>query len=142
MERSERAVELFNGGMNCTQAVLAAFGPSYGLDAEAAVRIGAPFGGGIAFLQEVCGALAGALMVMGLARGAGGFDRDGREEVNEIARAVAEQFRGMNGSLFCRDLIACDVTTPEGLAEARGKDGYAPCAEYVRAASRILEEML
>lgn len=142
MERSERAVELFKGGMNCTQSVLAAFAPAYGLDAEAAVRLGAPFGGGIAFLQEVCGALTGAIMVMGLARGAGGFDRDGREGVNEIARAVAEQFRGMSGSILCRDLIECDITTPEGLAEARAKNGFAPCAEYVRAASRIIEEML
>ncbi len=142
MERCERAVELFNGGMNCTQSVLAAFGSAYGLDAEAAVRLGAPFGGGIAFLQEVCGALTGAIMVMGLARGAGGSSRDGREGVNEIARAMAEQFREMNGSIHCKDLIECDITTAGGLAKARGNNGFAPCAGYVRAASRILEEML
>ncbi|MBN2078847.1 MAG: C_GCAxxG_C_C family protein [Spirochaetes bacterium] len=142
MERSERAVELFNGGMNCTQSVLSAFGSAYGLDGETAMRLGAPFGGGIAFLQEVCGALTGAIMIVGLARGAGGGDRDGREGVNEIARAMAARFRELNGSILCRDLIEYDITTQEGLEEARSKNGFAPCAEYVRVASRILEEML
>ena len=90
----------------------------------------------------MCGAVAGAVMVIGLARGAGSEHRDNRDEINALAREFMEKFRALNGSVLCRDLIEYDITTREGLEEARMKGGFAPCAEYVGAAARILEEML
>lgn len=68
-ERVKCAEDMFNKGYVCSQAVFAAFSDMFGLDKEMALRIGNGFGGGIARKQEICGAVSGAIMVIGLKHG-------------------------------------------------------------------------
>ena len=65
MNRADREVELFNNHFNCSQAVFTAFATEYGISEELALRLGTSFGGG-ARNGEMCGAVLGALMVLGL----------------------------------------------------------------------------
>ena len=62
---TEEAVETFRDGINCTQAILSAWGARHGLDRDTALRLGGAFGSGMN-MGETCGAVTGALMVIGL----------------------------------------------------------------------------
>lgn len=75
MDTLDQSLEYFKKGMNCAQAVLSALGPRLGLDRETCVKIAAPFGAGMARAQKTCGAVTGALMALGLARGTGSDER-------------------------------------------------------------------
>ena len=66
--REEIAVDLYNSGFLCSQAVFAAFADRCGIKEEAALKIGACFGAGMR-KGEVCGACSGALMVLGMLYG-------------------------------------------------------------------------
>lgn len=142
MSKAEKAAENFINGLNCAQSVLFTYGPDSGLDREACIRIAAPFGGGMGHVQEVCGAVTGALMVIGLRHGEGTAERDRRDHVIELSREFIDAFRARFGSVLCRDLLACDISTREGLLKAREQGAFAVCADYVRAAGGLLDKKL
>ena len=64
MTKAEEAIEIFSKGFNCSQAVFAVFSESYGIEKESALKIACGFGGGMRNC-EVCGAVTGAVMVIG-----------------------------------------------------------------------------
>ncbi|MBN2170923.1 MAG: C_GCAxxG_C_C family protein, partial [Candidatus Krumholzibacteriota bacterium] len=106
MRRIAAAARLFEEGFSCSQAVLAAFAPGLGLDRDAALRIAAPFGGGMGHQGETCGALAGAMMVIGLAHGRTRADDEAaKERAYALVAELRERFRAHGGHLLCRDLL-------------------------------------
>ena len=66
MKHSEKALELFVKGYNCSQAVFAAFCDVTGMTEEEALKLSSPFGAGMGRMREVCGAVSGMLMVAGI----------------------------------------------------------------------------
>jgi C_GCAxxG_C_C family probable redox protein len=142
MSKTEMAVEKLKNGLNCSQSVLSAYGPALGLDEETCIRIAAPFGGGIGHVQEVCGAVSGAAMAIGLKHGEGTEQRDKRDRIIEITQEFIKEFKKQKGTILCRDLLGCDISTKEGLMHAREKNAFSVCADYVRLASELLEKML
>ena len=93
-------------------------------------------------MAETCGAVTGAMMVLGLEHGNTAPDREAKERVYEQVREFAQRFRARNGSLLCRELLGCDISTPEGLQQAREADFVLKiCPKFVRDAAEILEEM-
>ncbi|MEE0981552.1 MAG: C-GCAxxG-C-C family protein, partial [Acutalibacteraceae bacterium] len=64
-QRTDKAVELFKNGFNCSQAVFAAFAGEFGMDEETALKVSAGLGGGVGRSREVCGAVSGAAMLVG-----------------------------------------------------------------------------
>jgi C_GCAxxG_C_C family probable redox protein len=142
MNNPEKAVNNFKNGLNCAQAVLTAYGPSCGLDEKLCVRVASPFGGGVGHLQEICGAVSGAIMVIGLKHGEGSEGREKRDRINEMVQDFVNQFTSRNRSHLCRDLLGFDISTKSGLEQARKQGIFSGCAEYVRIAAEILETML
>ncbi|HNW28310.1 MAG TPA: C-GCAxxG-C-C family protein [Spirochaetota bacterium] len=142
MSKGELAAERFRNGLNCSQSVLATYGPALGLDEKTCIRIASPFGGGIGHVQEVCGALSGAIMAIGLKHGEGSELRERRDRVIELTQEFIGEFKKRKGSIFCRDLLGCDITTKEGLVKAREQGAFNVCADYVRLAGELLEKML
>lgn len=69
MKKSEKAVELFKKGYNCSQSVFGAFAEDLGIDFETAVMISSSFGGGMGRMREVCGAVSGMFMAAGIKYG-------------------------------------------------------------------------
>lgn len=126
-EKAEEALRLHGEGCNCCQAVVAALAGEEGLSREDAMRVGAAFGGGMR-RGEVCGAVVGALMVLGLRHGA-------RQPGDQEAKAASggktadymKAFAERHGSYLCRDLI-----------KAAGKK---ICREVIPGAVTLLEEM-
>lgn len=143
MDSASKAVELFRGGCACSQAILAAYGPRYGLSKSQALRVAAGFAGGMR-MAETCGAVTGAYMVLGLAKCDGGCGTaEGRKGTYDALAAFSKAFRERQVDLKCRDLLGCDVSTPEGTAAAREANLFGTrCVDLVRCAAELLEEML
>lgn len=142
--RTERASEIFSNGYSCSQAIIAAFSRDFGLDEDTALRIAGGFGGGLGRLGDTCGALSGAIMVIGLAyRGT----EAGRCEAKDITyakvRDAVERFREANGATKCRDLLGMDILSDEGDLKAREAGLYRTvCPKLVESAAGILEDLL
>jgi C_GCAxxG_C_C family probable redox protein len=139
----EQTIARFEEGLNCAQAVFSTYGPHFGLDSEIAVRIAGALGSGMG-MGETCGAVTGALMVIGLKQarlnGSSLFSKDRTEE---IAREFVERFKARNVTTECRELLGCDISTREGLRSAqREKHFKKRCPKFVRDAAEILEEIL
>jgi C_GCAxxG_C_C family probable redox protein len=140
---TEKAVALFREGFNCSQAVCAAYAEHYGLNREVALRISGGFGGGIGRMGEICGAVTGAIMVIGLRYSStNAKDKEARQKTYERVREFVENFKSRNKTICCRELINCDISTPEGFKRAMDEKIIATrCPNFVRDAAEILEEM-
>ena len=106
MTRAKRAEELFFEGYTCAQSVVLAFADLTGVDEGVLRRLSAPFGGGMGRLREVCGAVSGMAMLLGLSREWDTLDKAEKETLYAKEREMAEKFRERAGSIVCRDLIA------------------------------------
>ena len=130
------AIQLFENGYVCSQAVFAAFSEDYGLSKEQALKIGVCFGSGMR-KGEVCGACTGALMALGLKYG------DDKAKSNEVCEKFLDEFKNENGSIICRDLLECDISTPEGVQFARDNGLFKEfCPKMVESAAKIVDKIL
>lgn len=137
------AVQCFCRGAACSQAILATYGPSVGLPAEQGMKLASGFAGGMR-LAQTCGAVTGAFMVLGLKYAGPNCDqRDGREEVYNALRRFTVAFQERNHTVVCKDLLGCDISTPEGTQRATQEGLFRSiCPRLVQDAAEILEEML
>ncbi len=104
-ELSDMAVAFHQAGANCSQAVVAAGAKEFGLDQSTALALGAGFGGGMR-KGEVCGAVSGALMLLGLKHGARtADDQASKKTANEKTLAYMNEFQKRHGSYLCRDIL-------------------------------------
>jgi C_GCAxxG_C_C family probable redox protein len=144
MDRKAIALDYFAGGCNCAQSVLAAFGNDLGTDSVTVLKISTAFGGGIAGMGQTCGAVTGALMAIGLRFGmARGEDKDAKEKTRGVGRELIRHFELTFGSTTCRELLGCDLSTPEGFMEARRRGIFTTkCTSFVGKTVELLEELL
>lgn len=142
--RGEDAAELFRGGWSCSQAVVCAFAQDFGIDEKTALRLSCGLGGGMSHTGNTCGAVSGALMVIGMKYGRTELDDlAAKDRTYELAQRFVKEFARRNRSVNCTDLVGYDLSDPAALAEAREKKViYAKCSKYVRDAGEILEEVL
>jgi C_GCAxxG_C_C family probable redox protein len=134
-------------GYSCSQSVLASFSPDFGVSEEVALRISTGFGSGMGRLCEVCGALTGAFMVLGLKHGKvitdGTKYGTNTETTYRLVADVAERFRARNGAIRCRELIGHDLSNPDERARARELGLFdTVCAKCIQDAVELLEEAL
>lgn len=139
--QAEAAVAVFTNDYNCSQAVFSAFAEQFGLDPKLALRLASPFGGGLARRGEVCGAVSGALLALGLARGTD--TPRSKEEIYRLSQELMRAFEAKHGSLLCRELIGCDMSTPEGHQAAAEKGVFRSiCPGLVRHAAELVETLV
>lgn len=142
MSRVEQVVEQFEKGLNCSQAILGTYCEQFGLDYETALKISTGFGGGM-HINGTCGAVTGAVMVLGLKYGNTEENKQAKENTYKKVIEFANRFSAHNGTVKCHELLGCDITTREGLEIARQKDVFSIiCPKLVKNAAEILEEML
>jgi len=142
MSSVSRAVQLFRDGCACSQSILAAYGQPLGLSRETAMKIATGFGGGMG-MGGTCGAVTGAIMVLGLRHAPENCDTAaGRAGVYSRVVEFARRFQVRNGSLVCRELLGCDISTAEGKRQAQERNLFkTTCVKMVEDAAMILEEM-
>ena len=117
------------------------FADLYGVERELALRMSAPFGGGIGRMRETCGAACGLFMLAGLDNGSTeAGDRKGKGNNYKLVQELAAEFRRRNGSCVCRELLGITTGAPlSPTPEARTENYYKkrPCPEIVREAAAI-----
>ncbi|HEY5282441.1 MAG TPA: C-GCAxxG-C-C family protein [Polyangia bacterium] len=142
MSNPDKAAELFKS-CNCAQAVLGTLGPAAGLEPDACFRVAAAFGGGMARMGLTCGAVTGGMMVLGLRHGDRSIQQPGpRSAFYAKVQDFSARFTQKHGSIVCRELLHCDLSTPEGqkvFNEQGMHQGI--CTELVRSAVEILDAM-
>ena len=142
MENVQRAEALFASGFNCAQSVLAAYAPQLGLLEEVALKLCSPFGSG-ARNGELCGAVSGALMALGLQYGYDTMNEEEKQRVCALAVEFTTRFREENGSIRCEELLGYDVKKPEEMKVVREKQLFETfCPKLVKSAAEILEQLL
>lgn len=113
--------------------MFAVFADETGIDTEQALLLASPFGGGFAQLREVCGALSGMFMVMGLTEGfAAPVDKQAKD-------AFYQKLRGMEAA-FCEKYKTNNCARLLKDAEDSGREK--PCAELVGFAAELAEAKL
>lgn len=144
LSEKERAVSCFKEGFSCSQAILSTYGARFGLNREFAFRISTAFGGGMGRMGKTCGAITGAFMVIGLKYGKIKIDNDeAKEKTYELVREFVNRFKSINGSITCKKLLNCDISTPEGRALAKEKNLFTNfCPKLVSDSAEILEQIL
>jgi C_GCAxxG_C_C family probable redox protein len=143
MSRVDEAVDCFCRGAACSQAIAGTYGPAVGLPREQGIKLASGFAGGMR-LAQTCGAVTGAFMVLSLKHAGPNCDqRDGRENVYAAIREFAARFQQRRHTVVCKELLGCDISTPEGMTRAT-KEGLfrTICPKLVQDAAEILEEML
>ena len=150
-ERVEKAKRLFKeGGYNCCQAVVLAYNDLFGLDDETAAAVSSGFGGGMGRMREVCGTVSGMTMLAGLMKPASDPSvKDWRTANYALVQKMAGEFRDMNGSIVCKELLGLvpmgsGTPAPKESPEPsdRTPEYYKkrPCEELVGIAARIAGE--
>lgn len=141
MNDSQKAKSRFENGYACSQAVLSTLAPKLGLDEETAFKISSAFGGGMAHHGEVCGAVTGALMALGLKFSSA--TKDNAEIVRDASQELMRRFEAEKGSLRCRELLGYRLIVPEERAQARESGVFQHrCPFFVEHATKLAREMI
>lgn len=143
MEHSMKAAELFLSGYNCAQSVMVAFCDVTGLEESFAAKYSSAFGGGMGRIREVCGAVSGMFMVLGLLYG---YDTPG-DDVSKMqlyteVQALASKFREEVGSIVCREILKNPPTDPKPSPRTEEYYKTRPCARMVFTAARLMDEFI
>jgi len=111
------------------------------------VRAMGAFGGGLGSNGEVCGALIGALAVIGLR-----FSRDREEEkenprmwryTNELLKRFREEIVQSHGGIRCREIIGVDWKNREEVTNYfKGGEKQLECARIVGDTAKLIGELL
>jgi C_GCAxxG_C_C family probable redox protein len=142
--KSEISTEEFLSGYNCAQSVLAAFSEETGISSDTALKIATGLGAGMGRNQEVCGAVTGGILVLGLKHGRGVNDEQSATAFTyQKTQELMRQFSEKHGSYICRELLdGCDLKTEAGQQEFTNKDmKNKVCKVCVHSAVEILEKI-
>ncbi len=139
MKRINEALRLFKTECNCAQSVLLAFVEDLDINKETAKKVSSPFGGGIGRSGMICGAVSGALMVLGIKYG----DKLSKDNMYKQTREFLNMFKQEYGQIDCKLLTGFDLSIPEQSAEA-GKQNIADnlCSNYIKKSVMMLERIL
>jgi C_GCAxxG_C_C family probable redox protein len=143
-KRSELAVNKFSSGYNCAQAVFFSFCDDLNIDKDTALKIACGFGAGMGRNQEVCGAVTGGIMVLGVKYGRGEKDDiSATENTYPKVREFMNKFKKNQGDFICRNLLGeCKLTAEEGQKYFKENDlKNKVCIPCVKNAVEILEGM-
>ena len=137
-------IDLVTQCRHCSQVVFGQWAEDLGLDEETAIRVMAPFGGG-AFDGEMCGAVSGALAVIGARYGHYELgDMEGNLRMIAKVTEFKNKFKERNGTLVCRELLEEYDFSKEGDMERAMASGvcFDKCPNFIGSALEILEEIM
>nr|MBP6611511.1 C_GCAxxG_C_C family protein [Paludibacter sp.] len=132
-------------GYNCSQAVFMAYSDIYGIEPETAAKLATSFGGGMGRLREVCGAVSGMFLVLGLQYPF--IDPKDKVTKNSNYKAVqrtANEFKSVMGSYICADLLKLkhEPQNPESSERNEAYYKSRPCTRCVKVAAEIVGKEL
>ncbi len=131
-------------GFLCSEAVLLALSKTIGVENNIIPRIATGFGGGIGRHGEICGALSGAIMGLGLH-----FGRDHPSETAEdqspydYSHVIVNHFITRFGYIRCKDILGLDISCEEGVNQYRqDKLWETKCRDIIKIAAGLAYDVL
>ncbi len=147
-ERVAKARRLFKEeGYNCCQAVVLAYNDLFDIDDATAAAMSSGFGGGMGRMREVCGSVSGMVMLAGLIRPAADPSiKVDRTNNYALVQDMAGQFKALNGSIVCKELLGlvhmAPMESPEPSERTPEYYKKRPCEELVGISARIVGEKI
>ena len=142
--RIDIAMQHFEQGFSCAQSAFAAFAAENGLSEITAMNLTSGLGAGFGRQQEVCGAVSGAVLALGLCSGRKADDgRAVKEEAYALTSKLVQRFKALHGSCRCRELLGGLDLNAAGAHERMLTEGLRDkvCAACVRDAVSLVEEL-
>ncbi|BBD09933.1 C-GCAxxG-C-C family protein [Desulfovibrio ferrophilus] len=141
---ASNAEQRFLDGYSCSESVASIFATHFGLPEEPLRRAACGFGGGMGGMGRTCGAATGAIMAIGMALAPDDpTNAAARSQVKNAVRTFLQEFEERHGSSHCKQLLGCDLSTPEGYNEARSRNLFKTiCPSFVLTAGELLEQLL
>ena len=139
-KRIKQAVTFFKEGYNCSQSVFMAYSDVYGIEPKMAAKLATSFGGGMGRLREVCGAVSGMFLVLGLQYPFTDTKEIAAKNTNyKAVQRTANEFKSVMGSYICADLLKLkhEPQNPESSERNEGYYKSSPCARCVALAAEI-----
>ena len=140
----EKALRTFRSGLNCAQAVLTAYSDEMEFDNNLALSVSCGFGGGMGRLQETCGAVTGSFMVLGIFNCKKLKENKERKEVTySMIQKFSQEFKQINGTTDCLELLKCDLKTEEGNAYAKENNLFGTvCEKCISDSVKIVNKLI
>jgi len=135
------AVACFIDSFNCSQAILSTYCEEFGMDKKTALQIACGLGAGMGRLQETCGAVSGAYLLIGLKYGKFLKEDDpAKEKTYAMVREFAKLFEERNNTTNCRELLGVDLIN--GDRQTAAERVKTICPKMVQDAAEIIEKIL
>lgn len=140
--KSENASKLFSIGYNCSQAVSCVFAEDYGISSDEILKISCGFGGGMRNC-EVCGAVTGAIMVIGMKYGNGkDYSPENKSLCYQKTVEFTKKFTERNKSIICRELLGIDIFKDNGMEKAQERNLFnTTCVKMITDAVELFEAL-
>ncbi|HML38282.1 MAG TPA: C-GCAxxG-C-C family protein [Bacillota bacterium] len=140
----DRAEALQQEDYCCCQCVVGSLCEEFGVDRITALRFAGAFGSGIGRSGETCGAITGAMMLIGLKMGKRLPSDPGDARCYEVTLEFMRRFKELHDGKFkCRDLLGVDITTDEGFDYILENDLFtSKCRGFIRDGAEIIADML
>ena len=134
---------MFSEGFGCSQVCLSELSDDVGFDRTDAYKISALFSGG-AFSGEMCGAVSGCLMALGMKYGTSvANDNKATDLGMKKVKDFKQLFEAEYGSIVCRKILGYDVSIPDEMRIIQEK-GYFEnkCPKLVCRAIEMAREIM
>lgn len=128
---ANKAVEYFDEGYNCSQAVFKAFKDNMEELKDIDDNLFAGFGAGFAGKGSLCGTLTAATAIISFYK-MNRNDPKNRKALYELLGKFYTDFENIYGSVNCRDIIKVDFTTAEGFALYKNEKHESVCKYIVK----------
>lgn len=111
------------------------------MDRATAFKLGRAFGSGMGMGRE-CGAVTGAMMVLGFKVQEASTEKETRFKVYDLNKELVRLFEKKHGTIICKDLLGVDLGTQEGKDKAVKENLFRTlCPVFVRDAAQILSDL-
>lgn len=121
--------------------MLLALAEQQGIRSDVIPAIATGFCGGLSHSGNLCGAVSGAVMGLGLAFGRQ-TPQDSRDPAFTAVQTFLARFAARFGSLTCLELTGCHLGTPEGKEKFQQNKASIDCAGFVSQAARLASELI
>ena len=103
--RKKIAIEKHDLGYNCAQSVALTYADLVDMAPEHLFKITEGFGLGGGNMQGTCGAISGAIALIGLLNSCGNLEHPStKAQTYALGREILERFKAQNGSILCHEL--------------------------------------
>ncbi len=129
-------------GLFCAESVLVTLAEEMAVESPLIPRIATGFCGGISRTRGLCGAVAGGVMVLGIAYGRDSAEQSQEKvyaKVQQFMRAFEDEYKSTN----CLELTGCDLSTEEG-RQAFADTGIKleRCTRFTGGAAALVAEII